>query len=49
MNIPINTNAPVIAKFKMVINAPSEIVWNVLTSIDTWPEWQKAVTKAHLI
>lgn len=48
MNIPINDKAPVKAKFKIGINAPVETVWRVLTSVNDWPGWQKAVTKVRL-
>lgn len=48
MNNPINHKAPVIAHSEITIGAPVEIVWNVLTRINSWPEWQKAITKAQL-
>lgn len=44
--ISINIYASVIAKDTIVINAPIEKVWNVLTGIDGWPQWQTGVTKA---
>jgi len=48
MNIPINHKAPVLSKAEITIEAPITIVWNVLTAINSWPAWQKAITKATL-
>ena len=48
MKIPINTNAPVIARDQIIIQAPVEKVWDVLTNISKWPDWQKAVTEARV-
>jgi hypothetical protein len=48
MNISVNHNAPVIARAEITIQATIVIVWNVLTTINSWPEWQKAITKAQL-
>lgn len=48
MNIPVNEKAPVLARGSIVIHAPLEAVWQTLTGIDAWPQWQKAVTEARL-
>ncbi len=48
MNIRINQSAPVLARAEITVNAPVETVWEVLTAIDEWPEWQKEVTAAKL-
>ena len=48
MNIPINQNAPVKSKAEIVINAPSEKVWQILTAINDWPTWQSEVTESNL-
>jgi uncharacterized protein YndB with AHSA1/START domain len=33
---------------QIVINAPAQRVWTLLTQIDRWPEWNKAVDVAQL-
>ncbi|MDY0104448.1 MAG: SRPBCC family protein [Lentimicrobium sp.] len=45
MKIPINERAPVKSIHQMEIDAPIDTVWNILTDIRNWPEWQKAVTE----
>ena len=45
MNIPVNIDAPVLAKNKIEINAPVDSVWKKLTDITNWSKWQKAVTE----
>ena len=44
----IEEGAPVKAASEIVIKAPPEKVWAILTSIDRWPEWQASVSTAHL-
>ncbi|GJM27725.1 MAG: hypothetical protein DHS20C17_03600 [Cyclobacteriaceae bacterium] len=48
MNIPINQDAPVKSHSEIVINAPTEKVWNILTTINDWPNWQTEVTESTL-
>lgn len=48
MKIPINDDAPVVERQEVFINASPDRVWEVLTDIDNWPEWQSSVTKAQL-
>lgn len=48
MNIPINSNAPVKSEYMLVIDAPVDIVWQILTDIENWPQWQKSVTQATI-
>ncbi len=48
MNIPINQDAPVKSHAEIVINAPTEKVWRLLTSINDWPAWQSDVTESNL-
>jgi len=45
MNIPINPKAPVKSKSQIEINAPVDSVWNILTDIHKWTNWQKAVSE----
>lgn len=48
MNIPINSKAPVKSSNQISIDAPANIVWDLLTRIAEWPDWQKSVTSARL-
>jgi uncharacterized membrane protein len=32
---------------RIVVKAPISVVWGLLTDINQWPRWQKAVSKAH--
>lgn len=48
MNIPINQKAPVKSEGTIEIKAPIDTVWQVLTKIEDWPEWQKNVTESKL-
>jgi uncharacterized protein YndB with AHSA1/START domain len=42
----INSNAPVVSRHEIAINAPLESVWRVFTEIDRWPEWNPDIPKA---
>jgi len=44
----INRNAPVITRDAIVIAAPLSTVWNLLTDIAAWPEWQQDINRASL-
>jgi len=48
MNIPINSKAPVIERQQILIPADPAVVWQVLTDINAWPEWQSSVSQAKL-
>ena len=48
MNIEINSKAPVVSKKSITIFAPVSVVWEVLTGINNWPDWQKNVKEAKL-
>ena len=43
----INSNAPVISSHEITISAPLESVWRVHTEIDSWPQWNPDIAKAH--
>lgn len=44
----IDTQAPIVEREEICIQAPAEKVWAVLTGIERWPEWQEGVTTARL-
>ncbi len=44
----IDQHAPLSARKEIVIAAPRERVWAVLTKIERWPEWQPDVSSAKL-
>ncbi len=44
----IDTTAPLSAQATIVIAAPLGRVWEALTGIDRWPEWQADVSSARL-
>ena len=44
----INEAAPVVSSHQVIVKAPLETVWRLLTDIDRWSNWNAAVTKAHL-
>lgn len=48
MNKSINENAPVVEKQETFIPATPELVWEVISNINQWPEWQSDVTQAEL-
>ncbi|MCB0666320.1 MAG: SRPBCC family protein [Saprospiraceae bacterium] len=49
MNIPVDASAPVKSADSIQIRASIDIVWDILTQIDHWPEWQDNVTEAKLL
>ena len=48
MNIEINQKAPVVSKKTITIFAPADVVWDLLTGINNWPDWQQNVKEATL-
>ncbi|WP_322793248.1 SRPBCC family protein [Bellilinea sp.] len=44
----INKSAPAFARREMLIHAPVEVVWQVLTDFGNWPDWQPDITFAKL-
>jgi hypothetical protein len=41
----INKFAPVVANCESQVDVPVEIVWQVLSDISAWPEWNHSVRK----
>ncbi|MFI6515756.1 SRPBCC family protein [Spirillospora sp. NPDC050679] len=50
MNTPtgIDTTAPVIARHQLLVQAPADAVWTLLTDVASWPSWQPDITTADL-
>lgn len=48
MKIEVNKKAPAFHETQILIHAPAERVYKVLTSVNNWPAWQNEVTDAHL-
>jgi hypothetical protein len=54
MNVPpdtavdIDRNAPVISREEMIIEAPLDVLWNLHTDVNSWPNWRPDVTGAQL-
>jgi hypothetical protein len=44
----IDATAPVVSRHDRVIDAPVDVVWEVHTGIDQWPEWQRDIDSARL-
>jgi len=48
MKVPVNRSAPVLVNQSIDIAAPIEVVWEVLSGIEEWPDWQEPVTKSEI-
>jgi uncharacterized protein YndB with AHSA1/START domain len=44
----ISSEAPVVSAHEVVIDAPIDRVWDVLTAIERWPEWNPDVKSVSL-
>ena len=44
----INERAPVIASGEIEVAADASIIWEMMSSIDHWPEWNADVSSASL-
>ncbi len=49
MKKSINENSPVVEKQQVFIPARPEIVWQIISNINQWPEWQLDVSQAELL
>jgi uncharacterized membrane protein len=45
----IESDAPIKASVEIVIQAPAEKVWSVLTAVNNWPKWQADIKEAEMI
>jgi uncharacterized protein YndB with AHSA1/START domain len=48
MNLEVNRAAKAYAKEEIVIEAPPEKVYRILSDINHWPDWQSNVSRANL-
>jgi uncharacterized protein YndB with AHSA1/START domain len=46
--LQIQANAPYAVRKEVVISAPIEHVWQLLTDFDRWPQWQEAVKTSKI-
>ena len=44
----VDEHAPIKSETSIVISAPSQTVWNVITGINRWPSWRPEVSASHL-
>jgi uncharacterized protein YndB with AHSA1/START domain len=45
----INSQAPLVARKEILIQAPLEAVWDIQTNISAWKDWQPDISKSQLI
>lgn len=46
--MPVNQRAPVVEAARVEVAAGMEAVWQVLTAIERWPEWNPDIREARL-
>ncbi|AFY75078.1 Polyketide cyclase / dehydrase and lipid transport [Synechococcus sp. PCC 7502] len=44
----INSKAPAISRHEIIINASSEIIWELLTDINHWCDWNPNISESRL-
>lgn len=44
----INSKAPAIARHEIIVNASSETIWELLTNINHWSDWNPNISEARL-
>jgi hypothetical protein len=47
-NGTIQIDAPIKTSLEVVIQAPVEKVWSLLTAVNEWPQWQTAIKEAQI-
>jgi len=47
-HVEVDSSAPVVGNAEIVINAPVDLVWEVLSDFEGWPKWNKSVSKIRL-
>ncbi|MGZ8840812.1 MAG: SRPBCC family protein [Candidatus Aminicenantales bacterium] len=47
-HVLVNPDAPAIAEAEAFIQAPIEMVWDILTDFQNWPTWNKSVLKMRV-
>ena len=48
MNVAADSSSDCFSREEIIINAPAEGVFKILSDINYWPEWQSNVTKAEI-
>lgn len=48
VTMTINQDAPVVQSNQLMIDAPPQTVWAVLTAIDNWSQWNERITNPTL-
>ena len=48
MNVEVNQKAPAYSESQILIHAPIENVYQLLSTINAWPNWQSQVTDASI-
>ncbi len=48
MKVSVNRSAPILVNQSIDIAAPVQVVWEVLSGIEEWPDWQEPVTKSEI-
>jgi uncharacterized protein YndB with AHSA1/START domain len=46
-HLEVDKEAPVIGVAEALVKAPIEMVWRILTNFESWPSWNKNVSKIH--
>jgi uncharacterized protein YndB with AHSA1/START domain len=46
--VDVNTKAPVLASAEVVIDAPVAVVWEVLSDIRNWADWNPSVSRVSM-
>ena len=47
--LEINQKAPAIGRCEGIVKAPREVVWEVLSTLEKWPQWNQAVSQIKVM